>query len=34
MNVPKCDPKQMGRYMGVEEFAKYAALHGVNVNEA
>ena len=34
VNVPKCDPKQMGRYMGVEEFAKYAALHGVNVNEA
>ena len=33
VNLPKSDPKLMGRYMGVQEFAKYAARHGVKVEE-
>ena len=33
VDLPKSDPKLMGRYMGVEEFAKYAAMHGVNVGD-
>jgi putative hemolysin len=33
VNLPKSDPKLMGRYMGVQEFAKYAAMHGVKVEE-
>ena len=27
VNLPKCDPKLMSRYMGAEEFAKYCAMH-------
>ena len=27
VNLLKCDPKMMGRYMGAEEFAKYVAMH-------
>ncbi len=34
VNLPKSDPKLMARYMGAEEFEKYAAMHGVNIREA
>ena len=27
VNLLKCDPKMMSRYMGAEEFAKYVAMH-------
>jgi putative hemolysin len=33
VELPKSDPKLMSRYMGVEEFAKYAAMHGVSVQQ-
>lgn len=33
VELPKSDPKLMARYMGAEEFAKYAAMHGVEVQQ-
>lgn len=31
VELPKSDPKLMARYMGADEFAEYAAVHGVKV---